>query len=101
MGFKSIEDGSAIVILNGVYQEVALAEMDGNLFAEISKGKFVRLKADGSASLVKLRLELLEYSGPLYSDKFGRLTVVAGEGYKPLMSLPDGRIEPLQIEDKK
>ncbi len=100
MGFKAIEDGSAVIQLNGVYQEVPLASRDGALYAEISRGKFVRLKADGSASKVKMRLDTLEYDGPLYSDRFGRLTVEDGDGFKQLVAHPDGRIEPPQIEDK-
>lgn len=92
MGFRDIEDGSAIISTSGVYQEVGLVEMDGSLFIELSKGKYARLKADGSASKVKVRLEKLEYDGPLFKDRFGRLCVNNGEGRRPLVATDEGKL---------
>ncbi len=43
MGFKDIEDGSAVISTGGVYQEVGLVEMDGPLF----KDRFGRLCVTG------------------------------------------------------
>lgn len=92
MGFKDIEDGSAVISTGGVYQEVGLVEMDGALFIELSKGKYARLKADGSASKAKVNLEKIEYDGPLFKDRFGRLCVTGGEGRRPLIATDDGKL---------
>ena len=80
MTFKAIDDATAVIIKGGVYQEVPLAERNGRLFAEISKGRFVLLRSNGSASLATLRIETLEIDTPLFKDQFGRLCVSPGEG---------------------
>ncbi len=48
-----------------------------------------------------LALDLLAYEGPLFQDKFGRLCVQAGEGFKALTANPDGTIAPMMLEAPK
>lgn len=48
-----------------------------------------------------LALDLLAYEGPLFQDKFGRLCVEAGDGFKALVAQADGTIAPLMLEGPK
>lgn len=57
---------------------------------------FIRLNADGSSSVDGLNLDMLAYDGPLFKDKFGRLTIEFQDGFKALEAQPDGTI--LQLE---
>ena len=99
MGFQALEGETAIIVQGGVYKQCDLYTWDGKLFAKTAGG-YVRLKADGSTSKDHLRLEHLEYDGPLFRDRFGRLTVADGDGYVQMIAQSDGRIEPLALEDK-
>lgn len=70
------------------------------MFAKYGAG-FVRLNANGSSSMDGLALEMLAYEGPLFQDKFARLCVAAGDGFKALTANPDGTIQPLMLEAPK
>ena len=70
--FKELEGDSAIVVMGGVYKQVPLYTRNGFIFAAISGG-YVRLKADGTTSKDKLRIEHLETEVILHRDKFNRL----------------------------
>lgn len=99
MGFKALEGETAIIAVGGVFKQCDLFTWDGKLFAKTAGG-FVRLKADGSTSKDKMRLEHLEYDGPLYRDRFGRLCVDEGDGHVRMIAQPDGKIEPFLLTDK-
>lgn len=81
--FKEIEGEAAILVSNGVYQQVPLFSRDGYLFAKIGGG-FVRLMADGATTKSKLRLDFMSWEGPLFRDALGRLCTDAVKGAKPL-----------------
>ena len=95
--FKQLTGETADVRKGGIYRTCDLYEWRGVLFAKFGGG-FVRLHADGRASVDGLFLEQLAYEGPLFKDRFGRLTVEPGEGYTALQAQPDGQI--LALEDK-
>lgn len=84
--FKELEGDVAIVASGGVYKQVPIFTRNGYLFAAVSGG-YVRLKADGTTSKDKLRLEHLETEVHLHKDKFGRLGTREIADAKPL--LPD------------
>ncbi len=95
--FKQLTGQSAVLRKSGVYRTCDLYEFKGMLFAKFGSG-FVRMNSNGSSSLDGLQLDHLAYDGELYQDRFGRLAVAKGEGYKTLMAQPDGTL--LQLEDK-
>lgn len=98
--FTQLIGHSAVVRKGGVYKPCDIYEYRGQLFAKFGGG-FVRLNADGKSSVEGCTLDMLAYEGPLFKDKFGRLTVQPGEGYVPLIAEPDGTIAPLQLEVQK
>jgi hypothetical protein len=81
--FTKLEGDSAIVRKGGVFKPCDLYEWRGHLFAKFGGG-FVRLQADGKASVEGVMLEQLTY-----------------EGYEALQSNPDGTIVPLKLEGPK
>lgn len=91
MLFKALEGENAIIQRNGVYRQCDLYVRNGQLFAKVSNG-YVRLYANGSTSQDRTRLDTLAYDGPLYSDRLGRLTTVAGEGTKTIGVSDDGQL---------
>jgi hypothetical protein len=93
--FKQIQGQSAVVKNRGVYRTCDLYEFRGQLFVKFGSG-FVRLNANGSSSVDGLSLDLLAYEGPLFQDKFGRLAVQQGDGFKALQAQADGSL--LQLE---
>lgn len=94
--FSRLEGDTAILVHRGVYRSADLFSWDGKLFAQVAGG-YVRLRADGSTTKDGVRLEHMEFEGPLYADRFGRLTVQGGEGRKPVALTAEGV---LQIEHK-
>ena len=92
MGFQPVTGDTAILCSNGVFQQCDLYEWGGGLFAEVSGGKFVRLRADGSTSKTSVRLEYLDYAGPLFRDRLGRLLITQSDGAVPLTALPNGTL---------
>lgn len=70
--FKQVEGEAAVLVSDGIYRQVDLYSRDGYLFAKFGAG-FVRLKADGSTSKSKLRLEHMSWTGGLFKDTFGNL----------------------------
>ncbi|MEX0302865.1 MAG: hypothetical protein AB3N24_10610 [Leisingera sp.] len=70
--FKELEGDVAIVVAGGVYKQVKLFTRNGFLFAGVSGG-YVRLKADGTTSKDKMRLEHVETEVRLHKDRLGRL----------------------------
>lgn len=95
--FRELTGDTAVVRKGGVYRTCPLYEWRGVLFAKFGAG-FVRLHADGRASLDGLFLGQLAYEGPLFKDRFGRLTVEKGDGYEALTANPDGTLIPLALE---
>ena len=89
MGFQRLEGETAILQTKGVYRQVDLYSWEGKLFAQVPGG-FIRLKMDGSTSKDGVRLELLQYDGPLFRDSFGRLCTTKTEGREALISTPEG-----------
>lgn len=81
--FQHVEGEAAILVENGVYRQTELYVRDGFLYAKTAGG-FVRLKADGSTSKAKLRLEHMSWNGPLYKDTFGNLCRPEVARAKPL-----------------
>ena len=73
-GFKTREGDFAVVVTNGVYKQVPVAERGGYLFAAVSGG-YVRLNVDGSTSKDKLRLDELNVVDEIAMDVMGRLGV--------------------------
>ncbi len=70
--FQEIEGEAAVLVNNGVYQQVPLFTRDGYLYAKVGGG-FVRLLADGSTTKAKTRLDFMSWTGPLCRDALGRL----------------------------
>lgn len=70
--FKELEGDVAIVVSGGIFKQVKLFTRNGFLFAAVAGG-YVRLKADGTTSKDKLRLEHIETELPLFKDRIGRL----------------------------
>lgn len=81
----------------GRYRTCDLYEYLGQMFVKYG-ADFVRLNSNGSASLDGVGLDFLAYQGPLFQDKFGRLCVKPGDGYKALTANPDGTVAPLMLE---
>lgn len=70
--FQQVEGEAAVIVSNGVYQQVDVYTRDGYLYAKVGSG-FVRLHADGATTKAKTRLDHLSWTGPLCRDKLGRL----------------------------
>lgn len=98
--FTELVGQSAVVRKGGVFKPCPLYEYRGMLFVKFGGG-FVRLSATGKSSVEGLALDLLAYEGPLYADRFDRLSVVDGEGYTALQALADGTIQPLALKAPK
>lgn len=98
--FKKLEGDTVVLQKGGVFKVCDLYAYRGYLFANYAGG-YIRLTADGHASVPGVSVDMLAYEGPLYKDRFGRLAVSAGEGYTALQSNPDGTITPLKIEGPK
>lgn len=81
--FKEVEGEAAVVVQNGVFKQVPLYTRDGQLFVK-ANGGFVRLYADGSTTVSKMRLDFMSWSGPLYRDKFGKLCTADAPDAIPL-----------------
>ncbi len=101
MLFTKIEGENAILLSGGVYQQVDVYERLGALYAKCGGG-FVRLYSNGNTSKPTTKFETLAYSGPLFSDKLGRLMTVTGEGFKPLqIEGTEGKIVPALAHKKE
>lgn len=98
--FTELVGQSAVVRKGGVFKACPLYEYKGMLFVKFGGG-FVRLNNNGKSSVEGLTLDHLAYEGPLYADRFDRLSVAAGEGYTPLEALADGTLQPLALEAPK
>lgn len=74
--FQEVEGETAILVNNGVYQQVPVYKRNGFLYAKIGGG-FVRLYADGSTTKPKVRIDTLtwENSATLGRDNLGKLCV--------------------------
>ena len=97
--FKNLPEDEAVLIENGVYRTAKIYQRsDGSLFAQ-AKGGFVRLKADGSTSHDKVRLETLHREAPLFKDRFGRLCTAPGSGRTEVQLIVEEG-EPLRLAPK-
>ena len=85
--FEIIEGDVAILTENGVFRQVALATLDGKLFAK-AKGGFVRLTETGATSHPSVKIHQIVTDLPLYRDRFGRLCTAPGEDRKALAETP-------------
>lgn len=99
-GFSKLEGDTCILQEKGVFKPCELWVWDGKLFAKLSGG-FIRIRADGSTSRLGVQLEHMEFEGPLFADKFGRLTTQDGEGYRPLEVTQEGTLGALALEAPK
>ena len=72
--FKEIEGEAAVIVENGIFKQVALAERDGYLYAKAGGG-FIRLHRDGSTSKSggKTRWDYISCNS--FPDDLGRLKV--------------------------
>ena len=92
--FRKLEGDTALLVQGGVYKPADLYEMDGKLFAQASGG-FVRLKTDGTTSKQGVAFHALTTEEPLFTDRFGRLCVAAGDGRT---ALAPGQAQRLMLE---
>lgn len=85
MLFQEIEGEVAILSANGVYKQVPLFKRAGYIYAKHGGG-FVRLCADGSTSMPKVRIDTITWTnGVLGKDALGRLAIIGeAPGIKPL-----------------
>jgi len=88
--FKQAEGEAAILVTNGVYQQVDIFTRDGYLYAKVGGG-FVRLMADGSTSKAKTHLDFMSFSGPL-AQRLGRLCTGEVQGAKQLAATETQRL---------
>lgn len=77
--FKELEGEAAVLVQNGVYQQVPLFIRDGYLYAKLGSG-FIRLMADGSTTKAQTRLDFMSSDQPLRRDALGRLCTDAVKG---------------------
>ena len=70
--FQRCEGSACVLVSNGVYKQVDVYVRDGFLYAATAGG-FVRLRADGSTSKAKMRLEFIDFDEDLCEDRLGRL----------------------------
>lgn len=92
--FTKLEGDSVLLSSKGVYHPCDLYTFNGALFAK-TRGGYVRLRENGTTTKDGTNFTYLEYSGPLYADQFGRLTVVNGPKYKRLVIV--NNVEPQQL----
>lgn len=95
-GFKPLEGDTVILLSGGVYKQCDLFTWDGKLFAKFGGG-FVRLREDATTTKPNVTFEHMEYNGPMYRDRFGRLCTAEGEGHTPVALGDGGRYVPLQL----
>lgn len=81
--FAEIEGEAAVLVSNGVYQQVPLFVRDGYIYAKISGG-FIRLMADGSTTKSHMRLDFMSFDKQLCRDSLGRLCLPEVNGSKSL-----------------
>jgi len=82
MSFKPLNGDTVILVQHGLYRQADLYEWDGKLFAKLGSG-YVRLRMNGTTSKDGVLMEHMEIETPLFTDKFGRLTITQHDGYKP------------------
>lgn len=94
---KDIEAEAAIVVMNGVYKQVEMAERDGLLYVKTGGG-YVKVKHDGSTSKASLRLVHMSWSGDrlartptgdLCRDTRKEAIVLDPEGHQLLLGAPE------------
>lgn len=95
--FDKLEGDTAMLVQGGVYKTTELYVWAGKLFAKAAGG-YIRLRTNGTTSKDGVRLEHMEIEQPLFSDKFGRLATVDGDGFKPVAVTSEGI---LQIVNQK
>lgn len=81
--FTRLEGDTAVLLIKGVYKQADLYEWNGGLFASAAGG-YVRISADGRTSKPDLNVKSLTTDAPLWADRFGRLSLRDGEGFKPI-----------------
>jgi len=87
MNFQEMEPGNFVhLIKRGVFFSATMCRRGGQLFAEVSKGKYVRLYADGSTSDPSVRIDImhLDEAQVLHRDSFNKLLIEAGPKTKPV-----------------
>jgi hypothetical protein len=87
--FRKLEGDSAVLKSNGVLTVVDLYEWRGELYAAVGKG-YIRVNANGTTSKDRTALEHIRTDVPLFADRFGRLALVAREGYTAIALTEDG-----------
>ena len=79
--FKKLNGDVAILRRNGTYFQGDLYEFEGCLFAKVAGG-FIRLRKNGTTTRENTVALYLESNGPIYFDKFGRLTTKRDDAHE-------------------
>ena len=95
--FTKLEGDMAVIQKGGVWKPADVYEFRGDLYVK-ANGGYVRVYYDGKTSVAGLRLELLHTEVSLYSDRFGRVSIVEREGYSPICMSDQGKL--LQLKNK-
>lgn len=93
MFFTQVEGEAAVVVVNGVYKQCEIYTRGGFLFAKTAGG-YVALKADGSTSHPKVRLDTLSWEDGLFRNAVGRLCTSERKG---AIALEGPKAKQLQI----
>lgn len=91
--FQQVEGAVAILNTKGVEQQVDVYTRNGFYYAEVSKGKFVRIYANGSTTKAAVRIDLLHSDDFIGVDRLGRLRHAEGDSVRPLTAEQQLRIE--------
>ena len=81
--FKKLEGDTALLKQGGVFKPCELYTFQGGIYAKLGGG-YVRLRADGTTSKDGVNFDYLEYDGPLFADRFSRLTAENGPKFRPI-----------------
>lgn len=81
--FNKLEGDSVLLRYRGAYRPCDLYTFQGGIFAK-NGSSYIRLRADGTTSQDGVFFVYLEYEGPLFKDRFGRLSHCLKDGYSAL-----------------
>lgn len=72
--FQKLEGDTVLLRQGGVFKPSELYTFQDGIYARLGSG-YVRLRADGTTSKDGIYFTHIEYDGPLFQDKFGRLSI--------------------------
>lgn len=84
MAFRQIAGAQAVISAAGVMKPCGVFEFNNGLYAA-AYGGYIRLYENGSTSHKNAYCHALHYDGPLWSDHFGRLTIVRPNPRRPAL----------------